>query len=108
MVEVTLRKSVDVVACNHLSIRNDDVVAQIDNKDNKVTITQVDDYLKQYFRVPDEKILYYAWEKLYKSTLIIYDMYPVGLTHEDILGIYRAIKNIRRAAEIDFVYYYYY
>lgn len=108
MVEVALEKDVDVVTCNHLPIWNDDVTEQIDDKNNKVTITQIDDYLKRYFRVSEEKILYYAWGKLYKSTLIVHNMYPVGLTHEDILGTFRAIKGVQKVAEIDCAYYYYY
>lgn len=108
MVEVALDTKAEVVTCEHLRPSGEDVISVTEDSNRNVMTTSIENYLERYFKISDEKPLYYTWGKLYQSSLIIPDMYPVGLTHEDILGTYRAIRRSHTIAEIDFPYYFYY
>ena len=109
MYEVLLRNLIknnaDISVCN--LIRSKDDIKDIKNKKIKIKVYNQEKYLNKFFKINSQTCEYYAWNKLYKKNIIEKNMYPVGLTSEDVVGTYKAILNaniIVKTSEILYIY----
>ncbi len=96
----------DIAICDF--IRTDDNEKIIINNKNKIeNVYTQEQYLERYFKVGYQTTEYYAWNKLYKKSLMSEEQYPKGLTSEDVLGTYKAILKSERIAKTNEKLYFY-
>ncbi|MGL5969310.1 MAG: glycosyltransferase family 2 protein [Kluyvera sp.] len=82
----------------------------IDSKrgDFNVNLYSQSEYMKKFMKIDSQTIEYYAWNKLYKKTLLQEQQYPVGLTAEDVVGTFRYLLRANKIVQSDKVTNFYY
>ncbi len=74
----------------------------------KYTIYNQQSYMQKFFKIGSQTTEYYAWNKLYKSSLLSSNQYPIGLTSEDVVGTYKAVLKAKKIVTIPNQLYFYY
>lgn len=105
--KVLVETDTDIVCCKHVRFSKN-IEIDKDKFDKRVTIFNQDEYMKKFFKIGTQECVYYAWNKLYKKSVIETDQYPIGLTSEDVVGTYKALLNSEKIVEINYPYYYYF
>ena len=98
----------DISCCDFIRTRDDN--EKIDRKkfDNKINIYNLDEYMKIFFKIGTQQCVYYAWNKLYKREIIQNDLYPKGLTSEDVQGTFKTLIRSNKIVSVNYPYYYYF
>ena len=95
-----------VAVCNILKVKNEDQKIN-NNKKNNTKVYSQEDYLKKYFKINCQGCEYYACNKLFKSSILETNQFPVKLTSEDVFGTYKALLKSNNIVETNQVNYYY-
>ena len=66
------------------------------------------EFMKKFFKIESNETIHYACGKLFKKDILSDTLFPLNLTSEDVVGVYKSILNSERIVEIDFPYYFYY
>lgn len=102
--ELLIKYNADISCCNLVRTVED---IKIEEKKIEVKTFSKEEYLKKYFKINSQDCVYYAWNKLYKKSIIDKEQYPVGLTSEDVVGTYKALLKTEKIVETNRVLYYY-
>lgn len=82
---------------------------QISKKRKKKIITYSQyEFVKRYLKINSNKTLYYAHSKLFRKNIIEANIYPEGLTAEDVVGTYICILNSKKICLTTQKYYNYF
>lgn len=91
------------------SCRTDDESKKIINKNEKIVEYNREQYMKHFFKIGSQKILYYVYNKLYRKTLFVHEhIFPIEYSiGEDVLASYRMISNAKKIVSSNCIMYYY-
>lgn len=103
-----IKYEADISSCELIRTRNVNEIINNQKYNNEVYTYNLDEYMKIFFKVGTQKCVYYAWNKLYKKELIEKDLYPIGLTSEDVEGTFKALIKCQRIVNVNYPYYYYF
>ena len=105
LLSILLKYNADISVCELIRSKSEEI--NIKKKKETIVSYSQKDYIKKFFKIRSQSCEYYAWNKLYKKNIVEEEMYPKGLTSEDVLGTYKAIlnsKTIVKTSEILYVY----
>ena len=106
LLDLILRHKADFVVCD-LIRSQDDLLPNF--KQSKISIEEYNqqEYLNNFFKIKSQVCEYYAWNKLYRKEVIEKELYPKGLTSEDVLGTYKVILNSKKIVKTNEIFYVY-
>ncbi len=95
----------DIAVCGVVRVEEEKEIMQ---PNKRIIVLNQKEYIERYFKINSQVTEYYAWNKLYKVSLLSEDQYPKGLTAEDVFGTYKAILKADKIVLTNQMYYYYY
>lgn len=103
-----IKYDADISCCEF--IRTKDFNEKVDEKkyDNIKKAYNQDEYIKIFFKIGTQQCVYYAWNKLYKRDIIQNNLYPIGLTSEDVQGTFKTLIKSNKIVSVNYPYYYYF
>ncbi len=108
MVQIIKKYNADIVASEVIRATDIDNYNEKKKYDKLITEYTRDEYLEIYFKIKGNKTIYYAPSKLYKREVLEENLYPIGLTSEDVVGTLKTILNSHNIVNINYPYYNYY
>lgn len=107
MMKTLLSTGTDLVTCNikHMARPEEKPPAYVEG----YTICNREEYIRVFFRIGSNQYVHYPVAKIYKKELLQNPLYPPGIrVGEDVLGTYRAIRNIQTIARMNEIGYFYF
>lgn len=108
MVKIIKEYDADIVSCEVVRTTGVDNNDYKKKYDKSITTYTKDEYLQIYFKIKGNKTIYYAHSKIYKKEVIEENLYPIGLTSEDVVGTLKTILNSNKIVNVNYPYYNYY
>ena len=107
--DIIHKENADIACCYYKRFKNDKHLKKIsvDHKKPSIRIYNRKQFLEKFYRIKTQECVFYAWNKLYKKDIIDKNQFPLGITCEDVYGIYKALLKSRKICEINYPYYYY-
>lgn len=102
-----IKYEADLSCCEIIRVKNENH-SNFRRYNNKIELYTQEEYMKIFFKINSQKTVYYAPSKLYKRRLIEKNLYPKGLTSEDVVGTFKVLLNCERIVSINYPYYYYF
>lgn len=99
MMNAAVQFNAELVACRYRCIYADQV---IDRTTNRVLLFEGTEMLKSYLEEKDDCVIQHAaWNKLYKSSLVGDDRFPVGKLYEDVVFSSKMLSQITHGVYLD-------
>ena len=100
-----IKNNTDLAACG--IVRTNKELESDIKKQGKECVYTREEYLKKYFKIGTQETVYYCNNKLYKRTLIDYNLFPDFEIGEDVISTFKAINRSNSIATTDLSLYYY-
>lgn len=107
MLAVSIRTGCKLVFCDPIRVKTEGKT-DTSHYDKHITIYSQKQFARLFFKIGTNRTVIYAHSKLYARELIEEDLYPEGLTSEDVVGTLKAFIKADKIAEIHYPYYYYF
>lgn len=105
MYQIAVEESADVVVCAYEKVYETDEPTQKTVQPTETTVFSGEEAVRQL--ILSEKLMNYAWNKLYRIELFNDIQYPVGKRWEDIGATYKLFNKSKKVAYTDSALYYY-
>lgn len=103
------RYKADISCCDLIRVKDGNINnGQLKKFNSEIEVFDIDEYMKIFFKIDTQECVYYAVNKLYKRELIDKELYPKGLTSEDVEGTCKVLLKCKKIVNINYPYYYYY
>ena len=103
-----IKNNADISSSKLLEVSSEDKKNNYKKYSNSIKILNQKEYLKKFFKIESNETIHYACGKLFKREILTENQFPLNLTAEDVVGVYKAILRSKTIVEIDFPYYFYY
>ncbi|MBR4830293.1 MAG: glycosyltransferase family 2 protein [Bacilli bacterium] len=98
----------DISCCELYKGSSNPTEKELKEYDNKVKTYNQEEYMKIFFKIGTQQCVYYAVTKLYRRELLEDNLYPVGLTSEDVVGTCKVLFKCNKIVSVNYPYYIYY
>lgn len=90
----------DIACCGFLRVSSEKEFGLKRKSGSACIEYTADEYMLEFLRVGTNRCVHYAWNKLYKRSVLVDAQYPEGMLNEDVEGFFKALIEASKVVEV--------